>query len=89
MNTGRTGATWFFKKPNSKDQWGVRVSCGSFMLAEQGLGAARTEIYRTMEQLGVRVQPNGESIGRVDFAVDVLAPDLVLQPKSLTEKEVG
>lgn len=79
-STGRTGATWFFKKPNSKDPWGVRVSCGSFMLAEQGLGMARTEIYRIMDQLGIRLQPLGESIGRADFAVDVLAPALVLQP---------
>ena len=81
VSTGRTGATWFFKNPNSKDPWGVRVSCGSFMLAEQGLGGARTEIYRFMEQLGIRVQPRGESIGRVDYAVDVLAPALVLQPE--------
>lgn len=80
VSTGRTGATWFFKKPNSKDPWGVRVSCGSFMLAERGLGGVRHEIYRIMEQLGIRVQTHGESIGRVDYAVDVHAPDFILQP---------
>lgn len=81
-STGLLGATWFFKRPNPSDPWGVRVSCGSFMLAELGLGRARSEIYRTMEQLGVSVQPHGESIGRIDYAIDIFAPDLVLHPEN-------
>src|SRR5687767_9467875 len=35
-STGRFGATWFFKKPNARDPWGVRVSCASFNLALHG-----------------------------------------------------
>jgi hypothetical protein len=73
-STGRTGATWFFKKPNSGDPWGVRVSCGSLMLAELGLGGARAELYRFIDKLGVRIQAQGESIGRVDYAIDFLIP---------------
>lgn len=80
VSTGRTGATWFFKKPNPSDPWGVRVSCSSFMLAEHGLVGAKDELYTLMERLGVRVQRNGESISRVDFAVDILAPQMSLSP---------
>lgn len=43
-STGRYGATWFFKKPNPRDPWGVRVSCASFNLALNGLGGARAEL---------------------------------------------
>ncbi|MBX7495162.1 hypothetical protein K3172_04765 [Qipengyuania sp. 6B39] len=82
VSTGRTGATWFFKKPNPNDPWGVRVSCSSFMLAENGLGRSRAELYAFMDRLGVRVEDGGESIGRVDFAVDILAPELTLRPEN-------
>ena len=82
VNTGKTGATWFFKKPNIRDPWGVRVSCSSFMLAKLGLGRSRSELYDTMERFGVMLQKDGESISRADFAVDILAPNLTLDPHS-------
>jgi hypothetical protein len=79
-STGEFGATWFFKKPNPRDPWGIRVSCNSFNLALNGLGGARADLYRTMERLGIAVGYGCESIGRVDYAVDFLAPDFVLVP---------
>lgn len=79
-STGPFGATWFFKKPNAHDPWGVRVSCNSFNLATNGLGQARAELYRTLELLGIDVPARGESIGRVDYAIDILAPDFTLDP---------
>ena len=81
-STGQMGATWFFKKPNPSDPWGVRISCGSFMLAERGLGGARADMYRTMERLGVTIQAQAESIGRVDYAIDIFAPDFTLEPEN-------
>ncbi|MFD2138213.1 hypothetical protein ACFSLT_28580 [Novosphingobium resinovorum] len=77
-STGDFGATWFFKKPNIYDPWGVRVSCSSFLLATKGLGGARAEIYAVLDALGIVVPPGGESIGRVDYALDFLAPGFVL-----------
>lgn len=77
-STGDFGATWFFKKPNIYDPWGVRVSCSSFLLATKGLGGARAEIYAVLDALGIAVPIGGESIGRVDYALDYLAPDLTL-----------
>ncbi len=82
VSTGKTGATWFLKKPNARDPWGVRVSCASLMLAQYGLGQSRSKIYDTMDQLGIRYSANAERIGRVDYAVDILAPALVLQPET-------
>lgn len=80
VSTGIFGATWFFKKPNMRDPWGVRVSCNSFNLATNGLGRVRTELYNIMDMLEVTLIPNGESIGRVDYALDFLAPTFVLVP---------
>lgn len=79
--TGEFGATWFFKKPNTSDPWGVRVSCNSFFLALHGLGEARSRIYATMAALEVALAPNPESIGRVDYALDFLAPGFTLNPE--------
>lgn len=79
-STGPFGATWFFKKPNGRDPWGIRVSCSSFLLATYGLGEARSRIYNVLGDLEVRLQPNGESISRVDYAIDLLAPEFELSP---------
>lgn len=81
MSTGPFGAIWFFKKPNGGDPWGIRVSCRSFNLAVNGLGYARAELYRTLSLLGAAISVAGESISRIDYAVDFLAPGLVLSPE--------
>lgn len=80
-STGQFGATWFFKKPNDHDPWGVRVSCSSFNLALNGLGASRACLYQTLHDLGITVPNGAESISRVDYAIDFLAPELVLIPE--------
>jgi hypothetical protein len=80
VSTGTFGGTWFFKRPSPKDPWGVRVSCGSFQLALEGLGRTRTDLNRLLNQLGVSVRAAGESIGRVDYAIDFLAPGFELVP---------
>jgi hypothetical protein len=80
-STGPFGATWFFKRPNPRDPWGVRASCNSFNLALNGIGGARAELYETMECLGVALAPEAESISRIDYAMDFLAPQLVLAPE--------
>lgn len=78
---GAYGATWFFKKPNPKDAWGIRVNFGSTFLAVNGLGAARAHLERVLSQLGVRYGVNDVSISRADFCVDILAPQFELNPE--------
>jgi hypothetical protein len=81
VSTGTFGGTWFFKRPTSKDPWGVRVSCGSFQLAIEGLGRTRADLYHLLDQLEIRSRAGGESIGRTDYAVDFLAPEFELVPE--------
>lgn len=79
-DTGPIGATWFFKRPNARDAWGIRVSVKSLMLATYGLQGARERIDGALCALGCTLAARPESIGRVDFAVDVLAPGFELHP---------
>lgn len=80
VDTGDFGATWMFKKPNPNDPWGIRVSMKSLPLAIYGLAGARDQIDLFLDRLGIAVPPNGVSIGRVDFAVDILDPEFELVP---------
>ncbi len=77
---GQDGATWFFKKPNTKDPWGIRLSFGSFFMAMHGLGAAKAHVDHVMDRFGIRFGPDDISISRADFCVDVLAPSFILNP---------
>ena len=80
VSTGIYGATWFFKKPNARDPWGVRVSCNSFNLAINGLGRTRAGLHRVLDFLGIAVPPDGVSLSRIDYALDFLAPSFILNP---------
>lgn len=81
-DTGPVGATWFFKRPNPKDPWGIRVSVKSLALAVHGLEGAREQIEATLNAFGCRLHARPESIGRVDYAVDILAPGFELRPQN-------
>ncbi len=82
IDTGITGETWFFKRRNNTaDQWGIRVSFKGVTLALYGLDGAENIIHETLAVLGVvNLPPYAFSIGRVDYAVDILAPDFELHP---------
>lgn len=80
FSTGRTGAIWAVKRPRPGDPWGVYVSARSRALALLGLEAVRADISETAARLGFKVPDHGVSLGRVDFAVDLLAPDFRLDP---------
>lgn len=73
-------ASWFAKKPKAKDPWGLFVSIGSRELALHGLSKTRENLATLCEALGFRIPPDGISINRVDFAVDILTPGFVLYP---------
>lgn len=76
------GAVWFAKKPKASDPWGLYVSIGSRELALNGLDRTRQMLDGLLVRLGFRLPHEGVSINRVDFAVDILAPDFVLDPDS-------
>ena len=82
FDTGPEGAVWFVKKPKASDPWGVRVSCKSRPLALRGLEFVRADLDDTRARLGMNVPADGVSIGRVDYAIDILHPEFVLDPKN-------
>jgi transposase len=80
LQGGPLDVTWFIKKPNARDPWGIRISVGSTFLATQGLGRVRAYIDQTLTELGVKYGSQQVSISRADFCIDVLAPDFELIP---------
>ena len=80
LDGGADGASWAFKRPHPKDPWGIRISIGSRFLALNGLGRAKAHVEDTLAAWGIRFQAEDVSIARVDFCVDVFAPDFILQP---------
>lgn len=80
VRTASPQAVWFFKKPNPHDPWGIRVSCDSFQLALQGLSKTRGQLLSVLDRWKIEVPRTGESISRVDYALDFLDPALVLEP---------
>ncbi|UWR30975.1 hypothetical protein K3758_05455 [Sulfitobacter sp. W002] len=80
LDGGADGASWAFKRPHPKDPWGIRISIGSRFLALNGLGRAKAHVEDTLAAWGIRFHPEDVSIARVDFCVDVFAPDFTLQP---------
>jgi len=80
LSGGPDGATWFFKKPNASDEWGIRLSFGSYFLAMHGLGAAKAHSEFVLGRLGVRLAASDVSISRADVCVDVLMPEFTLIP---------
>lgn len=72
---------WFLKKPgNTGDKWGSRVSCAAMNLALGGIEGARRQLVEELDFLKLAHEPGTESVGRVDFAMDFLAPDFDLRP---------
>ena len=83
LSDGNASATWAFKRPNAKDPWGIRISIGSLFLATSGLGAARAYIEMVLERLGIRTVETDISISRIDYCVDILAPNFTLHPDNV------
>lgn len=79
-STGPDGATWFFKKPNAKDPWGIRISIGSYALAMNGLGACKAHCEHVLDNFGIRYQKSDVSLSRADVCVDIWAPTFTLNP---------
>ena len=72
---------WFFKKPSDKrDKWGTRISCAARNLALDGIQGVREQLSKELDFLKLVYEPGTESLGRVDFALDFLAPDFILNP---------
>ncbi len=80
VNTGAEGGNWVFKRPSRSDPWGVRVSVFALPMMLYGLGVVRADLYGFLDCIGCDVDVGGESIARIDYAMDFLMPGFVLEP---------
>lgn len=79
-DTGPLGANWFFKKPSSRDDWGIRVSVRAMPLALKGIDAVYAELVAIVSALGGELRADCVSISRIDYAIDYFFPGFDLSP---------
>jgi hypothetical protein len=80
FDTGLNGEVWFLKHSTDSEQWNIRVSAKASALAEKGFNTYKKRLYERFEKFGATVLQ--EAIGRVDYAVDFLDSEFVLNPES-------
>lgn len=81
LDTGPDGETWFIAKSEKPHGWNIRVSVKSMALALYGFKAIRARLFERLNTFGADVR--AYSVGRVDFAVDVEAPDFRINPERI------
>lgn len=81
LDTGPDGETWFIAKSEKPHGWNIRVSVKSMALALYGFAAIKARLFERLNCFGAEVR--GYSVARVDFAVDVEAPDFKINPERL------
>lgn len=75
-DTGPTGANIWFKDNPSAAQWNIFASVQSKALLCAHLSQVMQDLRQTLEGIGCRV--GRESVARIDYAMDFLAPDFIL-----------
>jgi hypothetical protein len=78
LDTGSDEARWCFKHSTDPDQWNILLTVHPGCFVERGYEGAKTLIHETAEAFGLVL--GEESINRVDYAIDIDAPDLRLNP---------
>ncbi len=71
-DTGPTGEKWFFKKGSNATDWNIFATVHSKALVSYPLEVTFARLRRTLLDIGCIV--GLESINRIDFAMDFLAP---------------
>lgn len=72
LTNGPLGYQLAIKRPNGRDPWGLYVSYNALPLAIDGWGACVERALRDLRALGVIVRDTDISLGRIDYAVDIL-----------------
>lgn len=77
-NTGNTGEIWKFKRPSESGGYGIFVSVSAIRMAMHGIARVRKHLIDRLSAFGVPYDLGSERINRVDFAIDFLMPNFVL-----------
>ena len=72
----RTGSIFSVKKESRPQMWNVFVSARAHTLLSRGYEGTKSEFMACLDAMGVR--PGGFSVNRIDYALDFVAPDFVL-----------
>ena len=76
FNTGPTGAIFAVKANTDLKEWNLFVSIRSLCLLTLGYQGVKERLHETLADMGFRI--TDLSINRIDYAIDILAPDFVL-----------
>lgn len=76
-DTGPTGEKWFLKDDANQSEWNIFASVHSRSLLCQSLTQVMGGLRETLDRMGCRI--GRESVNRVDYAMDFLAPNFELQ----------
>ncbi|MGB0749703.1 MAG: hypothetical protein ACPGO3_13245 [Magnetospiraceae bacterium] len=78
FDTGPDGEIWTIKDNPDCDQWNIRVQVRSARIAVDGYHETVEHLFRTLRAWDAQIIT--ESVSRIDFAVDFVAPDFELDP---------
>lgn len=78
VDTGPTGANFFFKENSNFNEWNIFVTSKSFGFLAYGLEEYRDRILQTLVGLGAIIRK--ESLNRIDFAMDFKTTGFELNP---------
>lgn len=81
--TGHMGENLFLKKPESGNEYGLRVSVNALPLAIYGLHKVRSDLEAKLLKLGMIVRPGDERIARLDVAIDLLVSGLSIKRENI------
>lgn len=79
-STGPTGANWSFKSSQNRAEWNISASVQTQALISQSLEQIFSELREELTQMGAVFDL--ESINRIDFAMDFLAPEFELDHRN-------
>lgn len=80
-STGPFGANWSFKKSSNRADWNISASVQTRALISQPLEKIFSDLKQELSNMGAVFDL--ESINRIDFAMDFLAPDFELDHKNV------
>lgn len=80
-STGPFGANWSFKKSGNRADWNISASVQTRTLISKPLEQIFSDLKQELSQMGAVFDL--ESINRIDFAMDFLAPDFELDHKNV------
>ena len=82
FNTGDHGEIWTIRDNTDPEEWNLRAKVRPLNLVVNGLHGVQEILFERLAAWGGKIVE--ESVGRVDYAVDFVAPHFVIRPEDFT-----